>query len=269
MFPIVPPALAQFSFTTIPNNADIIVGQSINKEVDITDTLNGTEIDTTGVTVGDNGEFELSLTGLNLEEGDAIQVFLRDRKGSASELGVLNPPETINVSGNINHVISIDFHDTIFESATILTVINVGPVPPLDPLDPEIEVNPENKPELPENQGLISIDFVSKFNFGTKGISVQEQTYYANPQRLLNEDGTINETEERPNYVQVSDRRSVDNRRGWQLALSQEAQLQLVNAELVSAQSTVKPSFVQETQLLVPGTRHLLIEAIGGEGQGT
>ena len=57
-----------------------------------------------------------------------------------------------------------------------------------------IEVEPENKPELPENQGQLSIDFISSFNFGSQAISVHEQTYYAQPQRLLlNEDGTVKE----------------------------------------------------------------------------
>lgn len=163
-----------------------------------------------------------------------------------------------------------------YQEITINTI-----VPPLDPLDPEIEVDPENPPTFPGNQGLVSIDFVSQFNFGTKDISIQDQIYFANPQRLLNEDGTVNE-EERPNYIQVSDRRSINERGGWELSLTQEeqfktvsgkdltgGQLQLANAELISVQQSMKPDFVRENTILVPGSRHRLIMADGDEGQGT
>ncbi len=107
-----------------------------------------------------------------------------------------------------------------------LVYILQGSMPPVDPLDPEIEVNPENKPELPENQGLLSIDFISSFNFGSQPISVHDQIYYAQPQRLLDEDGTVNEMEERPNYIQISDRRSATERNGWQLSVTQTKQFE-------------------------------------------
>ena len=156
-------------------------------------------------------------------------------------------------------------------------------VPPVDPLDPEIEVDPENKPELPENQGTLSVDFVSQFNFGSQAISAHDQTYYAHPQRLLNGDGTVNEDEERPNYVQVSDRRSENERNGWQLAVTQKeqfqtetktelagAQLQLMNQQLVTAQGGKEP-FLQATNPLnlIPGNKRTLIRAEGNEGTGT
>lgn len=153
---------------------------------------------------------------------------------------------------------------------------------PLDPLNPAEEVNPENKPDLPEEQGQLSIDFISQFNFGTQSISVQDKTYYANSQRLLNEDGTVNQTEERPNFIQVSDRRSTDQRGGWELSISQEsqfsttngkelagAQLQLANAELISPQGNTEPNFVETLQNIIPGVRQPLITAEGDEGQGT
>lgn len=157
-----------------------------------------------------------------------------------------------------------------------------NPENPLDPLDPEVEVDPENHPELPEEQGLISIDFVSQFNFGTKNIATQARTYYADPQRLLNGDGTVNQTEERPNYIQITDRRSIADQGGWELSLRQEeqfktadgkellgAQLQFENAELLSTEQNSKPEFVREAQILLPGVRHQLIIAENAEGQGT
>lgn len=164
-----------------------------------------------------------------------------------------------------------------------LVYILQGSMPPVDPLDPEIEVNPENKPELPENQGLLSIDFISSFNFGSQPISVHDQTYYAQPQRLLDEDGTVNEMEERPNYVQISDRRSATERNGWQLSVTQTKQFEglknqqltgasitFSNQQLVTAQGGNTPSLQTANPLtLVPGNKRALIRAEDTEGTGT
>lgn len=169
------------------------------------------------------------------------------------------------------------------ETISVVYVYDIEPVSPIDPLDPESDVDPENKPDLPEDQGLLSIDFVSQFNFGSQSISAHDQTYYAQPQRLLNEDGTVNEDEERPNYVQVSDRRSENERNGWQLAVTQKeqfqtetktelagAQLQLMNQQLVTAQGGKEPSLQATNPLkLVPGNKRTLVRAEGNEGTGT
>ncbi|MCW6016128.1 WxL domain-containing protein [Serratia marcescens] len=159
-------------------------------------------------------------------------------------------------------------------------VKNVNPV---DPLDPETEVEPENKPEVPENQGRLSLDFVSQFNFGTQKISVSDQTYYAQPQRLLNENGTVDETAERPNYVQISDRRPANERNGWQLSVTQNGQfrneseheligteIQLFNQELVTVQGGASPKLQEEpVQRILPNTRKILLQAEGESGTGT
>lgn len=157
------------------------------------------------------------------------------------------------------------------------------PVLPVDPLDPEKEVDPESPPTLPEEQGLLSIDFASQFNFSSQAISVTDQTYYAQPQRLLNEDGIVNKSEERPNYVQISDRRPENDRNGWQLAVTQNdqftatnnrelngARLRLTNQQLATAQGGSAPEFQQTNPLaLVPGNRRILLMAQGTEGTGT
>ncbi|MDB1689568.1 WxL domain-containing protein [Enterococcus casseliflavus] len=153
---------------------------------------------------------------------------------------------------------------------------------PVDPLDPETEVSPENKPELPEDQGQLSIDFISSFYFGSQAISVNDQTYYAKPQRLLNEDGTVNESEERPNYVQISDRRSENERNGWELAVTQKEQftgeenqvlngasLSLSNQQVITAQGGTAPGLQSIPCDLVPGNRRTLLKAQGNEGTGT
>ncbi|WP_200127483.1 WxL domain-containing protein [Enterococcus sp. S52] len=156
-------------------------------------------------------------------------------------------------------------------------------VSPVDPLDPETEVNPENKPAIPEEQGRLSLDFVSQFNFGIQKISVSDQTYYAQPQRLLNEDGTVNRNEERPNFVQISDRRPDNERRGWQLSITQNgqfsnenghelkgAEIQLFNQDLVTAQGGIAPKLQDEpVQRILPNTRKVLLQAEGESGTGT
>ena len=155
-------------------------------------------------------------------------------------------------------------------------------ISPVDPLDPEIEVDPENKPELPENQGLLSIDFISSFNFSSQVISAKDQTYYAQSQRLLTEDGIVTE-EKRPNYVQISDRRSENERNGWELAVTQREQfkgkenqvlngasLRLSNQQVITAKGGTAPSIQSGPYtLLVPGNRRSLLKAQGSEGTGT
>lgn len=169
------------------------------------------------------------------------------------------------------------------EDITVTYIYEVKKVHPLDPLNPEVEVNPENKPILPENQGFLSIDFVSSFKFGSQAISVKDQTYFAQPQLLLNKDGTVNPSEKRPNYIQVSDRRPENNRNGWQLAFTQKEQfkgkdnqelmgasLSIMNQQVVTHQGGTAPS-VQLLQplTLVPGNKRTLLHAEQNEGAGT
>ncbi|BAO08564.1 MULTISPECIES: WxL domain-containing protein [Enterococcus] len=159
----------------------------------------------------------------------------------------------------------------------------LDPVSPVDPLDPEKEVDPENPPELTEEPGLLSIDFASRFSFGQQGISAQLKSYYAQPQRLLNSDGTVNETEERPNYVQISDRRPKNERHGWTLSVTQNGQfrndqnhelkgahLQLHNQQLMSVQDIGEPDLSQPDGIkLIPGEKTELITARDDQGIGT
>ena len=282
VFPIIPPTPAQFSSSVIAQDSTEIRGRTDNVEAEVTATHNGEPLTTDAVTVDSEGRFTLDLRDVPLEMDDEIQVFLRDKEGSAKEAGVINPPETNNARGNINPATEMAFRDVVFEPATTLIVGEVGSVSPVDPLAPEVEVNPENKPDLPEDQGQLSIDFISSFNFGSQAISAQDQTYYAQPQRLLNEDGTVNESEERPNYVQISDRRSENDRNGWTLAVTQKEQfkgaenqmlngasLSLSNQQVITAQGGTAPGLQSVPCNLVPGNRRTLLKAQGSEGTGT
>lgn len=282
VFPIIPPRPAQFSSLIIAQDSTTIQGMTDNLDAEVTATHNGEPFNTEAVTVDADGRFTLDLSEVSLEMDDEIQVFLRDVKGSALAAGVVNPPETNNARGNINPTAELTFHDVTFEPATTLIVGDLGPVSPVDPLDPEIEVDPENKPELPEDQGQLSIDFVSSFDFGSQAISVHDQTYYAKLQRLLNEDGTVNDSEERPNYVQISDRRSENDRNGWTLAVTQKEQfkgaenqvlngasLSLSNQQVITTQGGTAPGLQSVPCTLVPGNRRTLLHAQGSEGTGT
>lgn len=171
------------------------------------------------------------------------------------------------------------------KSATASTVVEKSKRPPnpKDPVNPEEEVQPENPPKLPENQGMLSIDFISQFTFGQQGISTKTKKYYAQPQRLLNPDGTINEAKERPNYIQISDRRSTTERHGWQLSVTQNSQftnlddhelagarLHLTNQQFSSAQGSVEPVLShQEGVILVPGKTTELVTTKDEQGAGT
>ncbi|EPH93762.1 MucBP domain protein [Enterococcus faecalis 06-MB-DW-09] len=171
------------------------------------------------------------------------------------------------------------------ESQTVSYVYNKEQVNPKDPLYPEIEVDPENKPDLSENQGPLSIDFVSGFRFGEQVISVQEHTYYANPQRqrLLDENNATDEIQLRPNYVQISDRRLTDERGGWELSVTQRTQfvstngheltgafLTFKNQELASVSEAKEPTIMNEGMLeLHPGQKQSLLQANRDTGVGT
>lgn len=157
------------------------------------------------------------------------------------------------------------------------------PVSPVDPLAPENEVDPENPPQIPNDQGSLSIDFASQFTFGQQTISTQMKRYYAQPQRLLSADGTNNNAEERPNYVQISDRRHENERNGWQLAVTQNnqftnlqehelkgARLLLTNQQVASVQQMGEPEVNHQDGVpLVPEEKMTLLTAHNDQGLGT
>lgn len=169
------------------------------------------------------------------------------------------------------------------EPIEVIYVYETAPVMPVDPLDPGTEVNPENPPVLPEDQGLFSLDFASSFDFGKQVISAKDQTHYAKPQRLLDEEGNILEGEDRPNYVQISDRRPTQERDGWELSVRQNeqftgsageltgARLVLQNQQIDTAQGGTSPGLQHTTPMILNpgGAKRTLLKAQGPEGEGT
>ncbi|OTP19947.1 WxL domain-containing protein [Enterococcus mundtii] len=266
---VTPPLPAKIAGKIYEDSSEII-GSSEELDVSVEYTINGElakKVDGEKITtvVDSEGKWQLPIEPGSISEGDELQIFLTDK------------------AGNRNPIEEQELFDATFPPATKVSVLFKQIVTPVDPLDPETEVIPENKPEIPEDQGRLSLDFISQFNFGTQRISVSDQTYYAQPQRLLNEDETVNETEERPNYVQISDRRPDDERNGWQLSVTQNGQfrntsgheligseIQLFNQELVTAQGGTIPELQEEpVQQILPNTRKILLQADKESGTGT
>lgn len=156
----------------------------------------------------------------------------------------------------------------------------VDGIDPRDPLNPDVDVDPDNRPTLPENQGLISIDFISQFDFGYVPIRSSQAYYPALPQKLRNaEDDPAGG--ERPNYVQISDRREEST--GWTLSarldeagfVSEEGhqlrgvQLLLNNIRMATTSSNTSsaPTYWESREL--NAGRQILAKAEEGQGSGT
>lgn len=146
-----------------------------------------------------------------------------------------------------------------------------------------MDIDPENTPDIPKEQRLLSIDFVSQYFLGTQMISVKEKFYYTQLQRLMNETGTKKEIEEPPNYVQVSDRRPENERGGWQLSVMEKEQfkdddgrellgaiLNLLNSQLVTIQSGKASLLQAEKEIeIVSENKRVLVSTERGKARGT
>lgn len=124
---------------------------------------------------------------------------------------------------------------------------------PVDPTDPEVII----KPEKPGTSGPLSIDMATDFTFELGKVSTKDEIYKANAAILENTDG---DKLDRPNYVQVTDKRG--GQKGWTLSLTQNgqfetedkavlegAQIKIKNIETIPMSDTLAtaPSFAPET----------------------
>lgn len=152
-----------------------------------------------------------------------------------------------------------------------------SPIQPVNPLDPD-------KPIEPGTSGPLSLDYVSILDFGEQLISVKDQVYFAKPQYMFKEDGTIDKDNPLPNYAQVTDKRGGE--KGWSLSVKQNGQFKSVknNKELTGAEITFKnakvlsnsnsktPSSVKNSFSLTSdgtGVSENVMSASEGEGFGT
>jgi len=223
VFPILPPTPAAFASYVLLEETNEIHGHTEDTEVELSATHNGIWFDTEAVVIDEEGTFTIDVSDRQLKAGDEIQVFLKDSAGSAKEAGVINPPSTNDEQGNQNPASELVFRDAVFPAATTLRIAQTGPLPPVDPLEPDVEVNPENPPIIPEDQGLLSLDFVSQFRFGQAPIRSTKGTYHALPQQMIPTEGA-SETKERPNYVQITDQRQDTEETSWRLSATLNSQ---------------------------------------------
>ncbi len=274
VFPIIPPTPAVVSSLTLLEESTELHGYTEDREVQISATHNGVWFNTEMADIDENGQFIIDLSSRQLKDGDEIQVFLKDSVGSAKAAGVQHPPVTNDQTGNQNPPSELSFRDAVFPAATTVKIVKSGPFPPVDPLEPEMEVEPDNPPLLPDNQGMISLDFVSQFQFGQVPIRSTKGTYYALPQQISQE-GT-SDTADRPNYVQITDQRKLLAETSWRLSATFDsqgfrnedndhligAQINLHNQYLATA-STNADANMPELAVADDGT----ITLLPGEGQ--
>lgn len=284
VFPILPPTPAAFASYVLLEETTEIHGHTEDKEVELSAAHNGAWFDTEAVVIDEDGTFTIDVSDRQLKAGDEIQVFLRDSAGSAKEAGVINPPTTNDEHGNQNPASEVVFRDAVFPAATTLRIAQTGPLPPVDPLEPDVEVNPENPSVIPENQGLLSLDFVSQFRFGQVPIRSAKGTYHALPQHMNLAEGAT-ETKERPNYVQITDQRNDAEETSWRLSATLDsqgfqnednepligAQISLANQRLMTTSANSNASMpelstVNDSVTLTPGEAQPLLT---GDSQST
>lgn len=103
-------------------------------------------------------------------------------------------------------------------TGTLKLIQDTSITPPVDPTDPTNPVTPVDPPG-PGTTGPLSIDFASNLDFGEQKISTVTETYNAKPTQVTTADGDV---EDRPNYVQVTDKRG--GQKGWNLTVKQSGQ---------------------------------------------
>lgn len=182
-----------------------------------------------------------------------------------------------------------DYVRTYQSGGIVEFVPDEDPTDPVDPVDPDPNkpvnpwdpTTPDHKPN-PGTDGPLSIDFASSIDFGKNKITNKDETYYANPQYLWNEDlSDFDESTARPNYVQITDKRG--NNGGWTLTVKQEGQFKnetTLNKELTGSQisftqgeaaSTVEHVIAPKAfdMALTPNTVTKVMTADKGAGAGT
>ncbi|MCI1904271.1 MAG: WxL domain-containing protein [Enterococcaceae bacterium] len=157
-----------------------------------------------------------------------------------------------------------------------------GIVEPVHPYHPEekivlVDAVSEESPASGQ-EGPLSIDFASSFDFGANKISAQDQVYFAEAQTQKDVQDTT------APFVQVSDHRGTAT--GWILTLKQNGQLrtsaktkpqELSGAQIVLKNARVnsivtdidEPEARQELQMDPAGTETVVLSAEEGAGTGT
>jgi hypothetical protein len=183
------------------------------------------------------------------------------------EGGVSQPPMTINDPAKSEAEISFSQNET-------------EPTKPTGPGGEEIESPSEGETGM---VGPLTIDYITKINFGNQKVSGNDATYFAELAKVKLVG--IDEPKETPNYVQITDSRG--SNAGWQLQVKQDSQFQaedadgkiseLKGAQLTFANPTLKSSqkgaeFAPEGfgHSFTPGSEAVtVVNASTGKGMGT
>lgn len=163
----------------------------------------------------------------------------------------------------------------------------VNPSDPNNPIDPTDPEQPKPEPN-PGGNGFLRIDFAPKtFDFGRQALPTTATTFYANPLKATNSDGSVRE--DWINYIQVSDKRGTYS--GWILSVKQNEQFKTTSssknntltgakltlgteaapAEILGSNVDTKytPSSYNTSTTLTPGEAQNIVIAKSGEGLAT
>lgn len=160
-------------------------------------------------------------------------------------------------------------------TASVTFQANTKPTTPVDPENPDNPFTPD-QPATNDN-GPLSIDFISNFNFGTQEITTKDAVYNA---ALTSGTDSTGAKTSKPNFVQVTD--NTGTSKGWSLNVKQVAQLvngtdslqgaqiSLSNLQAVSnsASNATSPT-VSGNLTLTPGTAAKITTADVNQGEGT
>ena len=139
-----------------------------------------------------------------------------------------------------------------------------GEEKPGKPVEPgEKPGEPGEKPEETENDGPLTIDFASSFEFRKQNIKASAQTFYANVQEWTKGAEEQKESYYTPNFVQVTDKRAGDIK-GWELDVTlaspltnkedghtlEKAQIKLEERRVVSLWDTTGETKNKSAQLV-------------------
>ena len=126
-------------------------------------------------------------------------------------------------------------------------------------------------------EGVLTIDYVSSFQFGQVKAVGKRTTVEANEQGALTHD---NQQITVPNFIQITDTRGTNS--GWQLSVKQKTQFQTksqIYPELIGASlqfrnarhisSVDNDIWVNENVHLIPNQEEVLMRAPSGENGGT
>lgn len=198
-------------------------------------------------------------------------------EGKVSIAEIIEMPDTSQV-GDATMVVRVQEQLTTGQYAQIDYTVPVSVLPlqvePKDPENPQAEIQPEIMPELPEQQGALSIDFVPTFQFGNQSVTYLDyETLYADPLTTVS-DG------DRANFVQISDRRGSTQSDGWQLSVKQREQfkdrntnqilngtsLEFRNIQAITNTDQENGPTYSESVKLIPGVSSSLACAKPGSG---